>query len=184
MDLGSISLILALALAVTLFITRPLFERRGRVISRQEHDYSHLLAERERILTTLQELDFDFALGKVPESGYPEQRTELLKRGAETLRQLDELKGESADKTVEARLEAAVEARRASLGVTAVGSRVNPTVTLPDDQIESLLAQRRRSRDAHMGAGSPATRAAGFCANCGAPLQQSDHFCSKCGTKV
>ena len=184
MDLGSISLILALALAVALFITRPLVEQRGRVVSRQEHDYSHLLAERERILTTLQELDFDFALGKVPESGYPQQRTELLRRGAETLRHLDELRGEGADKTVEARLQAAIEARRAALGVAAAGGRATPAVTLPDDQIESLLAQRRRSRDARMGAGSPATRAAGFCANCGAPLQQSDHFCSKCGTKV
>lgn len=187
MDLGSIFLILALAVAVGLFVVRPLTERRGTMNSRQEHEVSHLLAERERVLNTLQELDFDSALGKVPEGEYPVQRAELLKHGAEVLRQLDELQGSGAEKTAEARMEAAISARRAAMGVTAAalaGNGGSPT-TLPDDQIEALLAQRRRSRAAAQpGAAGSGPRAAGFCSKCGTPIQKSDRFCPKCGTRV
>jgi len=185
MDLGSIFLILALALAVGLFVTRPLVERRGTLVSRKEHDLSHYLAERERILNTLQELDFDYALGKVPESEYPAQRAELLTHGADILRHLDELQGKSTEKTAEARMEAAISARRAAIGVTqAAPAGADPSATLPDDQIEALLAQRRRSRTVPAGTAADSTRAAGFCSKCGSPLQQSDRFCPRCGTRV
>jgi hypothetical protein len=185
-DLGSIFLILALALAVVLFVSRPLMERRGKIVSREEHDLSHLLAERERILNTLQELDFDFALGKLPEGEYPKQREELLKSGAEVLRKLDVIQGLAAEKTAEARIEAVIESRRAALGVTATSTltQAAPSNMIPDDQIETLLAQRRRSRFTNLNAPATETHSAGFCPKCGAPLQKSDRFCSKCGNRI
>ncbi len=39
----------------------------------------------------LQELDFDHELGKIPASEYSLQRSELIQKGAEILRRLDEL---------------------------------------------------------------------------------------------
>src|SRR5512133_1826932 len=98
MDLASILLTLAVTLLVGLFITRPLLSRRAasEVLIRPateevEMRRSTLLAERDRALTSLQDLDFDFTLGKIPESDYSIQRAELLKSGADALRQLDEL---------------------------------------------------------------------------------------------
>ena len=50
-----------------------------------------LLANRENALNALQELDFDFKLGKIPAEEYSIQRASLLQMGAEVLRRLDEI---------------------------------------------------------------------------------------------
>jgi predicted amidophosphoribosyltransferase len=44
-----------------------------------------------------------------------------------------------------------------------------------DDDLETLLANRRRARS---------EKSAGFCSQCGGPFQKSDRFCPKCGAKV
>ena len=113
MDLGSIFLILALLILVGLYIGRPLIEDKGNVSVLQEtedHNRSMLMAERDRILNALQELDFDHALGKIPEEDYPQQRTMLLTRGATILRELDSLAVGEEHEAVEVRLEAAIAA--------------------------------------------------------------------------
>ena len=89
MDIGSIFLILAILVPVVLFIARPIMERSATVVSAEEHQYSALLAERDRILTALQELDFDHDLGKIPEEAYSTQRVNLLRVGADLLRPFD-----------------------------------------------------------------------------------------------
>ena len=186
MDLGSIFLILALLMLVALFIGRPFFEKQKAVrkrsqISGEDHEHSALLAERDRVLTALQELDFDHVLGKIPEEDYPLQRTLLLQQGADVLRKLDALEPEPQPADAEARLEAAIAARRADLQAVAVGSGngrsrgVSTAVASPDDDLEVLLATRRRERK---------EKATGFCPKCGAPLQKSDRFCPRCGAKT
>src|SRR3989304_4993888 len=96
MDLGSIMLILALALGVGIYISLPLTRHSAaeklvssnKSIDDVDHKRSALLAERDRVLTALQELDFDQALGKIPAEDYPEQRTALMTSGAAVLLQL------------------------------------------------------------------------------------------------
>jgi hypothetical protein len=105
MDIGSIFLILGLLVLVILFISRPFLERKTLPASGEDHELSSLLAERDRILNALQELDFDFALGKIPESDFPGQRASLLQRGADILRQLDTLRAVHSQEDPEARLE-------------------------------------------------------------------------------
>ncbi|HSQ25931.1 MAG TPA: zinc-ribbon domain-containing protein [Anaerolineales bacterium] len=194
MDLGSIFLILALLILVGVYVGRPLIEDKRNIFVLQEtedHNRSMLMAERDRILNALQELDFDHALGKIPEEDYPQQRTMLLTRGATILRELDALAiGEEHD-TVEVRLEAAISARRADLSKTAAqdvelvtafpegqiqpGERKVATALLEDDDLEVILAQRKRLRQ---------DKAAGFCPQCGSSVQRSDRFCPKCGSKT
>ena len=116
MDIGSVFLLLALLLLVGLFISRPLFERKAVAVTQEEHELSSLMAERDRILTALHELDFDHALGKIPEEDYPSQRSSLLQRGASILRRLDEYSEQASDIDFEARIEAAIAARRAETG--------------------------------------------------------------------
>jgi rubrerythrin len=175
MDIGSILLILGLLIVVGLFVSRPLFETQSAersYTSQREHQISALMAERDRLLSAIQELDFDHVLGKIPEEDYPTQRAALLHRGADVLRELDSiLPAPSVDK-VEDRLEAAIAARKAT---TAAQNGQRRMRAGSDDPFEQMIANRRRERS---------EKSAGFCPNCGGPLQRSDRFCPKCGTDI
>ncbi|HLE14348.1 MAG TPA: zinc ribbon domain-containing protein [Anaerolineales bacterium] len=180
MDIGSILLIFALLTLVGLFIARPIFDRRATIVNgrtgREDHQLSTLLAERDRVLDALQEIDFDHTLGKIPDEDFPVQRAALVQQGAEVLRQLDELQPEPDGHGGEQRLEVAIAARRADAVRT--GLRLPDStaqVVEVDDEIEARLASRRRERK---------DKSAGFCAQCGRPVQKSDRFCPGCGTAL
>src|SRR5512133_3884294 len=89
MDLAAILCLVALLLLVTLYLLTPLMNRRPRRATEETQEVSSLLAEREQLLNALQELDFDFQLGKIPQEDYPEQRADLVRRGSEILQKLD-----------------------------------------------------------------------------------------------
>lgn len=182
MDLGSIFLILALLVCVGVFISRPFFEQApvpGHT-NRHAQDESSLLAERERILNALQELDFDHMRGKIPDEDYPLQRAALIEQGVLVLKTLDDLQVVDAGQAAEARLEAVIAARRIdALPQVPVEVSVSTTGRLlednADDPLEAMLANRRRIRK---------EKAGGFCPQCGGPVQKSDIFCSRCGAKL
>ncbi len=124
MDLGSVFLILSLFILAALFVARPLFEEKRSIVevpNSDEHLLSSLMAERDHILDALQELDFDYTLGKIPDEDYPVQRQSLLLNGKEILRQLDTVTSSLEAQPAEDRLEAAIAARRAD-GSKAGGS--------------------------------------------------------------
>ena len=182
MEIGSIFLILALLLLVGLYVARPLFDsRKEKLVSASDtadHERSTLLAERDRILTALWELDFDYTLGKIPEEDYPPQRAALLQRGVGVLRQLDALEPESGLGDTEERLKAAIAARRLESGSVngQAGAAASPAILgLQEDGFEVMLANRRRARQ---------EKATGFCPKCGQPVHKSDRFCPKCGAKT
>jgi len=66
MELGSIFLILALIVMVGVYLYAPFTSRGRRLGVNEMHELSSLKAERDRIINSLQELDFDFNLGKIP----------------------------------------------------------------------------------------------------------------------
>ncbi len=178
MDLGSILLIIALTVVVGVFVSQPLlkFSKKERMISvsqavtAPEHEHSVLLAERDRILTSLQELDFDFVLGKIPAEDYPVQRAELAQAGADVLRRLDEFEPAktSMEMSAEDRVEAAVAARRADSQKRAgKGGEL--------DELDVAINARRRNQQ---------EKSAGFCPKCGNAVQKSDVFCSRCGATL
>ena len=162
MQIVSILFTIGILIFVGLFLYAPFLERRARRVTTEEQELSTLLAERERAISALQELDFDYKLGKVPEEDYPTQRTSLLQKGAEILKRIDQLTPKSDDKDV--RIERALASRRKR--VSTQGQAVT------DDEIESLLASRMKSRK---------EKSAGFCPNCGKPIMASDKFCPSCG---
>ncbi len=171
MDIGSIFLILGLLIIAGLYISRPFFEQRSTAVGRLEHDRSSLLAERDRILNTLQELDLDYALGKIPTAEYPAQRAALLEQGAQVLRSLDALRARLPSQDGAEPRDAEVALRT----LTAPNANGRSTLASPDDQLEALIASRRREREG---------KASGFCPRCGNPVQKSDRFCPKCGFKI
>lgn len=180
MDFGSILLIGSLAVLVLMFVSRPFFERGAEnkpLVERkahlqEEHVRSGLLAERDRLLTALRELEFDQTLGKIPAEDYPVQRAYLMQSAANVLRQLDALTGDTHAASAEERLENAVAVRPAS---AAPISQPKPKAAAEMDELEAQIAARRRSRQ---------EKSAGFCPKCGNPVQKSDQFCSRCGTVV
>lgn len=182
MDIGSIFLILALLTVVILLVSRPLLSRNSlpvfELTDQQDHEYSSLLAERDRVLSALEELDFDYTMGKIPEEDYPSQRAYLLQTGADILRRLDEfqvLGKKPAEESAEDRIEASLAEKRAvRTAPAAVGTAINGGEGA-DDDLEVLIASRRRARDG---------KSAGFCTQCGGPIQRADRFCPKCGATV
>lgn len=155
MDIGSIFLILALFTLTALFIGRPLYDHSIKRSTTISSELSALMAEYDRVLTSLSELDFDNAMGKIPAEDYPLRRKELTQRGAELLRQLDE---------------------HNSTYPADIGSMpLTDNAISPDDDLEALIANRKRQRQEKPG---------GFCHQCGGPVVQSDRFCPKCGVAL
>ena len=186
MDLGSLFIILAILIGVGLFVSRPFLEKKSSpsisYSDPNEHRLSELMAERDRILNAIQELDFDAALGKIPTEDYPVQRSALIAKGAGVLRSLDQLQSNGpreGEGATEERLEAVIAARKidASPSVTQPIGNGNNGYPKPsyDDELENILANRRRERQG---------KSAGFCPQCGRSIQKIDRFCPKCGAKL
>jgi NADH pyrophosphatase NudC (nudix superfamily) len=168
MNPGTFFLVFAVALAAAFYVVQPFLERRGRRLTAEGREMSALMAERDRVVNALQELDFDFNLNKIPAEDYPLQRAELLQKGAEILKKLDELGPSDNHTSAEDRVEKAVAARRADLAAA--------TATVRDDEdVEALIAARRKTRKEKSG---------GFCPRCGKPVLVSDRFCPHCGKSI
>jgi len=174
MELSAIFLVLAVLIVVGMYLYAPFMSGRRRKSAQESHEVSSLLAERDRVIMSLQELDFDYNLGKVPTEDYPVQRSALLQKGAEILKRLDEISLLSPSSSSngrggseEDRIEKAVAARRADASVNAA--------ELTDDDIESMISARRRLHT---------NKSAGFCPKCGKPTLVSDRFCPSCGKSL
>ena len=168
MELPAIFFSLAILILVGIYLYAPFMERRARRVTEEEHELSALMAERDRVINSLQELDFDFKLGKIPEEDYPVQRSTLLQKGADILRKIDTLAPQATSaQDTEVRLERAIAARRADASLA--------KVEVSDDDLESMISSRRRSRT---------NKSAGFCPKCGKPVMVTDRFCPSCGKSL
>jgi hypothetical protein len=89
MDLGSLFVILAMAVLAAAFIARPLFEGGALPPAASGTGLSAKRAELDRVLGLIQDLEMDFAMAKVPPEDYKTMRPELVRRGADLMRELD-----------------------------------------------------------------------------------------------
>jgi ribosomal protein L32 len=159
MDLGAIFLLLGVIVIVVVFVAQP-FTRHWQAGVQNGKARSVLLANRENAISALQELDFDYKLGKVLPEEYSAQRASLLQMGAEALRRLDEIQATPPAPKEELAKPSSMEKMK------------NP---LADEDLEDLIGKRRAARQ---------QKAAGFCPKCGKPIMRSDRFCSSCGQVV
>jgi TolA-binding protein len=116
MDIGSFIVGLAIAIVAFAFVAKPLFTHEGVRVTQEDRRLSQLQANRERLLRSLQELEMDFAMGKITQDDYQEQRAQYVAEGASTLREIDEITGSSEElsraRDLDAEIEAAVEQLR------------------------------------------------------------------------
>lgn len=152
MDLSSIIFITAMLLLVMLFVVWPLSSPRRKADGRSDPRLSGLLAEHDRILDALSDLDNDQLIGKLDPATYADQRARLVSKGAEVLRLL-----ESASET------------------GSLPEAPQPAVKALDDPLEAMIANRRslRNEPGHSfcgNCGKPVYPSDKFCANCGAEI--------------
>jgi len=165
MGISALLLTLGVIVLVGIYLYAPFLERRARVVTEEEHELSALLAERDRVISALQELEFDFTLGKIPDTEFPNQRASLMQKGADILRKIDTYPIElQSDKKIESRIEKAISSRRKKT--------LGNTHELNDNQIEDMIVARKKSHKQKSG---------GFCPYCGKPVLASDKFCPSCG---
>ena len=168
MELDSIFLVFAVVVLIGIYLYAPFTARARRTRASETLEVSALKAERDRMINSLQELDFDHHLGKIPTEDYPAQRALLLQKGADVLRKLDELAPAFAsDSNVESRIEQAAAAVRADSS-----AKLEP---IDDDDLESMISSRRKEHK---------SKSAGFCPKCGKPVLVTDKFCPSCGKSL
>ncbi len=194
MDIGAILIGLAVLIGVAFLIGQPLID--GRQQREKTSSEADLLQEqRDRVLTTLRDLDFDHASGKMQDEDYTPARAKLVAEGAAVMKRLDELKG-AAPAGLEVELEQAIAAHRHARAPTAptdgeddieraVAARrrertpAAPRIGDEDDVERGIAARRRRPRAAATGADDMA-----YCSQCGQAALPGDKFCAKCGAKL
>jgi hypothetical protein len=170
MEISSILLIFAVFIMTGAYLYLPFMKRARRIRVSESQEVSTLKAERDRVINSLQELDFDFNLGKIPAGEYPDQRAALLQKGAYILRKLDELAPVASSAiNAEARIEKATAAGRTDSGSE------NSNLEDNDDELESMIAARRKDHK---------SKSAGFCPKCGKPVLVTDSFCPACGKSL
>lgn len=152
MDVNSILFILSLLILVILYVSQPFVTQRSVSVTTTDREVSSLLAERERILEALEELDFDNSMGKIPEENYPTQRARMIQQGAKVLQQLDTYHQANPG------LQTDIQAQDKS-----------------SDDLEAMIAKRKKGGSKKSGAfchncGRHFEPSDHFCANCGVDL--------------
>jgi len=151
MDIGSILVTLALVLLAAVFISRPLIEGRGTALTEEDRQLSASKAELEKVLVSLQEMDMDYAMQKISPEDYQSGRLPLVSRGAELMKEIDQLEGRGA-------------------------SADHPAASESESEIEADVARIRGRGETSPGGfcgrcGQPVQAGDRFCLRCGSPLQ-------------
>jgi hypothetical protein len=118
MTLSSEALILAIGLTsvIAIFVLFPMFERSPqhraapRGTPRQNQALETLWTEKKRVLRAIRDLDFDYDLGKLPDTAYQDQRHQLIRLAVAITKRIDDLEAEITAQ--DSRLEEAVAAFR------------------------------------------------------------------------
>ena len=146
MELAALLVILALAVIAAAYIVRPLREGSAREPDERERRLSALRAEEDQTLALLDELDMDYAMGRIEPEDYQASRAARISRGAALLREIDELSAGAPP---------------------ADEARASPVVA-PD--LEARVAQLRARAGGFCGnCGGPLVLGDRFCSRCGHP---------------
>lgn len=94
MEISSLLVMALLTVFVIGYLALPLYQNTSSSFRFTNKLISGLLAERDRVLDTLLELDLDYEMGKIAESNYQSARTRLVSKGGELMKSLEDLEQE------------------------------------------------------------------------------------------
>lgn len=149
MDLGSFFVILGIFLLTLLFLVRPFLEEKDQNGQDRGQRYSQLAAEKESLLSTIQELDHDLELQKISPDVHHQKRAQLAQKAARVLEKLDQLQGKSSP-------------------AAGTQSGTDPE----DDELEALISSRRQELKEEVGGycphcGGEVKLSDQYCTHCG-----------------
>jgi hypothetical protein len=161
---------LVILAAIAFYVSRPLAQSRRASHSTGVADVQSLEAQRESLYTQIKELDLDHVIGKVNDEDYVRLRADLVAQAAVVLKQID-----------------------------GVVQPPTPAAPAAADDVEALIAARRKTRsasapktaDADVEAAIAARRKTAAvaaseltCPQCGKPINADDAFCARCGSAL
>ncbi len=112
MSFEALGLSLALTAAVVVWIAAPLLRHKPRFAEHADDVLAERLQQHyERVLTSLRDLEEDFALGKLDQAHYQAERERWLAQGVEVLAELDRIGALSEPAQTVGELDAAVDHR-------------------------------------------------------------------------
>lgn len=162
MEIGAILFSLAMILLVAAYVLKPLAGTERGGYSSPGRRLSALQAERDRVLDSIQEIDMDHAMGKVPEEDYQRQRQVLALEGAEILRKIDELQ---------------------RIGKRTIEPGAEPNGKTPEMELEAAVAQLR-GKPLPANSQTIESDSRGACPECGEGIFHGDRFCANCGVTL
>ena len=148
MEFSSLLIVIFILILSGVFIMRPFLvkEKTPRRVGSSRID--SLLAEKDRLLLAIEELDQEFELEKISSEEHNRNRDILLAEAAEVIKQLDKLQKPSSSKK----------------------NNVAPPET--DDDLERLINERRQQQKSEKSqkcpkCGKTVDKGAQFCSHCG-----------------
>jgi hypothetical protein len=151
MTTGSFLIVFLILVLSGMFIARPFFTRSNLSGRSSSSIQDSLIAERERLLSAIEELDLELDLNKISPKEHSRNRDLLLAEAAGIIKQLDNLK--PGQKTGKAK-------------------KQTPAADPKSDELEKMIAERRQQLRAEKSL---------VCNNCGGGVLIGDLFCSHCG---
>lgn len=153
MNIGVVLLILAVVVVVVILIANPFLQNPKSLNLQPDQRQSSLLAEKERLLQSIQELEFDHQSGKIPDPLFENQRKLMMVEAAGVFEKLGKIQ---PDPTSPQPKEDGSDGSKRDY-----------------DQLEELIAKRRVVLQ---------QKSKGFCQKCGTAVLETDRYCPKCGT--
>ena len=111
MSPSGIALLLAFLVGGAVFVLWPFIAARSSADEQAKDKpadlslITQLQTEREAILNSVRDIDFDYQTGKLSEEDYLTQRENLMARGVEILKQIDAEQSDAIEAAVQARRE-------------------------------------------------------------------------------
>jgi len=151
MAFSSFLIVLVIFILAGVIIIRPFFMETTSQLTKRPEKFDSLLAEKERLLSSIEDLDLEFELDKISPQEHTRSRDLLLTEAADVLRQLDKYtKPAKTKKQVPAPLEV-------------------------DDELEKMITARRQELTAEKSklcpnCGKTVQEGDQFCSFCGGAL--------------
>ena len=170
MDLGAIFLGLAVVVSFIPWVARPFFEQRRQASNGRRKpaipESSRQLTERRKVLSALNELDFDFQTGKITAEDHRDLRARLMAEAASLTPAL-----QAEDDELEALIRARREALDKATRCGQCGERLSGTDRFCPSCGASADVVTDQTTDQ-------------YCPACGSKTLPGAQYCSKCGTKL
>jgi hypothetical protein len=183
-----------LALAAVAFVGYPFLQQKRESAPRVTPEHETLLERKTQVDAALQEVEFDYRTGKLPEKDFHDLTARFLSERTEVasllgLPQPAEDSGAAPGPSVPASAVSAEEPSAVARAATAATARPTQNTCPACRTLNPAGAKFCGSCGAPMGAApSPGRKAreqqAAVCARCGAELRPSNKFCGSCGAKT